>query len=89
MHQTLQGWSGITASPWEASPCQGILSRVMSALMGHEQELGWWKQGCMWGPRQKLLLFSKPEMMGVGGEDTDKQMGLKGARGGRQTRGPG
>lgn len=42
----------------------------------------------MWGPRQRLLLSSKPEMMGVGGEDTDKQMGLKGALGRGQTRGP-
>lgn len=80
VHRALQGWLGITASPWEASLYQGILSRVMSALMGHVQGLGWWKQGCMWGPRQRLLLSSKPEMMGVGGEDTDKQRGLKGPR---------
>lgn len=32
--------------------------------------LGWWKQATH--PCQ-----SKPEMMGVGGEDADKQMGIK------------
>lgn len=31
---------------------------------------------------------AQAEMMGVGSEDTDKQMGLKGARAGGQTRGP-
>lgn len=32
--------------------------------------LGWWKQG-------RHPCQSKPEMMGVRGEDADKQMGIK------------
>lgn len=44
---------------------------------GTRRGLGWWKQGRHVGLRQRLLLQSKPEMMGVGGEDADKQMGIK------------
>lgn len=43
--QALGGRLGITASPWESSLGQGILSRVMSTLMGRAQRLGWWEQG--------------------------------------------
>ena len=47
-----------------------------ASLMGPAQGLGWWKQGMNVGTREEATAVSKPEMLGAGVEDADKQMGL-------------
>lgn len=68
---------GPWVSGWQACgrPAQARgLSRAMSALMGHAQGLGQWKQGMDVGAHGEGTAVSQAAVDGGGSEEAEKQM---------------